>query len=140
MKISQKVGCGILGLAFVVSGTIKASDASDFFQSIQNFRVIPKWGAEVLSYYLPWLEITLGISVVSGFWRKEALMLIFGMITFFSLALISAWARGLDVQCVCFGEWSMTALKYEPLLRNMFFLIGCLWLLRSDAGKNAESD
>jgi hypothetical protein len=58
-----------------------------------------------------------------------ARLLVFGMLIVFVTMLISAWARGLDISCGCFGTTSAdTRANYPVLLaRNVLLAAGLLF-------------
>jgi uncharacterized membrane protein YphA (DoxX/SURF4 family) len=53
---------------------------------------------------LPWLEIICGTAVLLGIYERGALAILCGALVVFTAAIISAWSRGLDISCGCFGN------------------------------------
>lgn len=58
----------------------------------------------VIAIYLPWLEVIAGLALLGPWLRLGALTLCGAMTLVFLGALSSAWARGLDISCGCFGR------------------------------------
>ena len=115
---------------FIYAGAIKALDPVQFASDIDNYKTLP-WPVSVaLAFYLPWLEIFCGFSLVVRSLYRGALSLLTALILVFTLMTIAAKLRGLDITCGCFGHasqnWSFTAhLALDLiLLAAVIFLLG----------------
>lgn len=93
----------VLGALFIWSGIAKIKDPIGFADAVRNFEIIGDPFAVVAALFLPWLEVISGIAVMWDRLAKSASLIITGMVTFFTIAIISAWIRGLDISCGCFG-------------------------------------
>jgi uncharacterized membrane protein YphA (DoxX/SURF4 family) len=93
-----------LGLFFFITGVIKAGDLDAFTEDVFNYQLLfPPYDAYA-AYLVAWLEIIAGAVLAIGLWgRRGALVLIAGMLVTFIGALSSAAARGLNINCGCFG-------------------------------------
>jgi putative oxidoreductase len=121
----------LVGGVFLVAGTLKVADPTRFAADIDHFRLLPYFSVAPLALYLPWLEIICGLAVVAGAARRSALLLLLGLTIVFIAAIASAWMRGLDIRCGCFGAASTAPLSYD--LAFDLVLCGALfWLLRAD--------
>ena len=58
---------------------------------------------EPLAAGLPVFEIALGVLLLLGIFLRPAAVISIGLLTVFIIAIISAWARGLSIDCGCFG-------------------------------------
>jgi len=94
---------GVAGV-FLSAGAIKAFDPAYFATQVNNYRLLPYAVSCAVGVYLPWLEIAGGAALALGIWRAGATFLLGGMLVVFFIALTSAWARGLDIECGCFGH------------------------------------
>jgi putative oxidoreductase len=115
---------------FIYAGAIKALDPVQFASDIDNYKTLP-WPVSVaLAFYLPWLEIFCGFSLVVRSLYRGALSILTALILVFTLMTIAAKLRGLDITCGCFGHasqnWSFTAhLALDLiLLAAVIFLLG----------------
>src|SRR6185503_16246974 len=107
-----------LGLAavFLISGVLKAVDPDTTYVAVRAYDVLPKAGVAVVATVLPWLEIALGL-----------------LLLVFIAGVTQAWARGLSIDCGCFGgggavEPGRTTYGRE-LLRDLGFLLMAGWLV-----------
>ena len=86
------------------AGVVKALGPGEFALAIDNYRLLPFPLAAALALYLPWLEIASGLGVLWPKTRLGALSLLAGLGLVFLSALASGVARGLDIECGCFGH------------------------------------
>lgn len=130
-----------LGALFIYAGAMKAAEAPDFARDIQRYTIIPWPDATVLlAVYLPWLEILSGVAVIVRRFHLGALAIIAGLMLVFTIALTSAWARGLDIECGCFGRKKESIRTNFPALlaRDLALLgVACgLLIVESRAAKS----
>lgn len=110
-----------VGGLFIYAGFAKASDPGQFIRDIWNYQLVPESFAYWISAYLPYLEILAGIALITGFQRNGARLILSGLLVVFIVLLSTAWARGLDISCGCFGTHSAETSANFPLLiaRNL---------------------
>lgn len=123
----------ILGLLvaaiFIYAGVVKAIDPVEFANDIDNFKILP-WPVSVaLAYYLPWLEIFSALGLVFRFLYRGALAILTASIVVFTLAIIAAKVRGLDITCGCFGHASQHWSFPSHLATNLSILAALLALI-----------
>ncbi len=103
----------IIGAIFIYAGAIKALDPVQFANDIDNYKILPRTVGVGLAFYLPWLEMFCGFSLISRFFYGGALAVLTGLTSVFLLATVAAKVRGLDITCGCFGHasqnWSFPA-------------------------------
>ena len=118
----------IFGAVFVFAGFVKARDPGLFLVHIRGFRILPDPFAAWLALGLPWLEIFCGLAVIAGCCRRGGLLLLNLCLIAFLAALLAAWARGLDIECGCFGSTFKPGVRVELAL-DLALLAAGLWLL-----------
>ena len=91
------------GSLFVYAGVLKARDPAAFVRAIENYQLLPHALALAGAFYLPYLEIFCGFGVASKRLYEGALGLLILLMLVFVAALLSAWGRGLNIDCGCFG-------------------------------------
>ncbi len=119
----------VLSGVFVVAGGLKALNPEQFWVDVQNFQILPHWGNVAVALYLPYVEILCGVGVWHRRWGLGALGLIAGMMGVFIVALGSAWWRGLDITCGCFGGGGAKNQYGLWFARNFGILAGAMWLM-----------
>jgi putative oxidoreductase len=93
----------VLGGLFVYAGAVKALAPLDFAQGIRNYQLVGPSLSFIAALVLPWLEILAGAFLIAGVWKRGAALVISGLLVFFIALTIATMARGLDVDCGCFG-------------------------------------
>jgi putative oxidoreductase len=82
---------------------LKVADPAKFALDVDHYRLVPYGLINLVAILIPWIEITAGAFVLSGIWLRAAALVIAGLATMFFFAIVSALARGLNIECGCFG-------------------------------------
>lgn len=98
----------LVGGLFVWAGGSKVLAPEEMHQSILNYQLVPGLLAWLLALLLPWLELAAGLALVAPWTRRGAILLLGLLLIIFQGGLASAWIRGLDIECGCFGGTSTT--------------------------------
>jgi hypothetical protein len=109
---------GVLAGVFAYAGALKVLDPAGFAGDIDAYRLTPHEASVLAALYLPWLELACAAGL---FWRPlrlPALWILLGLLLVFGAAILSAWVRGLDIACGCFGTPSEPGEYLAPLLRD----------------------
>ncbi|MBN2266049.1 MAG: DoxX family membrane protein [Candidatus Aminicenantes bacterium] len=128
----------VLGGLFVYAGVVKIADPLDFAQDIRNYRLVGQALSFVAALVLPWLEILAGAFLVLGVWKRGAVLVITGLLVFFIVLTLVTMARGLDVDCGCFGAVSRKS-GWGVVLEDLGMLYLGLCLLFEKAGGAAKN-
>ena len=120
----------ILGGLFLIAGLTKAYDPAGFATEIQKYHLVPWVGGVLLALFLPWVEIFAAGALFLKRFQRGALLLISAMLIAYCAALISAMARGLNIDCGCFGRLISSTGIVWALIRNagLMILAGILWI------------
>ena len=93
----------LLGVVLAVAGSAKIFQPEAFSIEVDRFQLTP-WVLSVLvGYFLPWFEIVTAIALFCRPLYLGALLAVSGLGMLFAIAVGSAWWRGLDISCGCFG-------------------------------------
>jgi uncharacterized membrane protein YphA (DoxX/SURF4 family) len=74
-----------------------------FAVSVDSFKAVPDTWVEPIARILPWGEIALGIALVSSVLARWFSLIATLLLTLFLAVGIRAYAKGLQVDCGCFG-------------------------------------
>jgi putative oxidoreductase len=116
----------IVGGSFVYAGCLKSVSVAQFIRDIWSFRLLPDGWAFWIAAYLPFLEIIAGVALITGLQRRGAHVVLAGLLATFSILLGSAWARGLQVSCGCFGATQLDSSLAWAIARDLLLLGGLL--------------
>jgi uncharacterized membrane protein YphA (DoxX/SURF4 family) len=126
----------VLAAAFVLAALPKIQDPVAFAAAIEGYRVIEGPLVLWVALLLPWLELFIGIGLLVPFLRRSSGLVISALLILFIGLHVLSWARGLDINCGCYGSSEATTAANYPLLlaRNAGLLAACLILLSRDLG------
>ena len=126
----------LLTAVFVWAAVAKLRGPHLFAADIGAFRLVPGDGATgvvlAAAYFLPWLELVTAVGLWAARWRVAALGLGAGLLAGFTAALGSAWARGLRLDCGCFGGGGQGTNLPLAVARNVLLLGVCVALWREE--------
>lgn len=93
----------ILGGVLIVAGSLKVGNLQKSAMAVRAYEMLPIWLANLFGYVLPWIEIGIGSLLVLGALVKINGLLGALIMLAFIIAIAQAWARGLSIDCGCFG-------------------------------------
>lgn len=123
-----------LGLAAVwaLAGWEKALNSAQAAEAVRAYDVLPAGLVEPVGYALPFLELGMALLLVVGLGTRIVAILSIVLLVVFIAGISQAWARGLAIDCGCFGGGGPIApdqTKYlEEILRDIGFALMALWL------------
>ena len=121
LKVKHGITLGLrwlIGIVLIWAALGKMANAQDFLANLYDYRIpLPGSFLHHLAVILPWIELLCGLALLTGFWQESVLGLVFLMMLIFLAATGQAWARGLDIDCGCFG----TALEKNSFLGSVEF-------------------
>lgn len=112
-----------LAFIFIYAAILKIAEPGDFSQAIANYKLLPDISINFLAIILPWIEISTGILLLFGVAVKENSLIISGMLIIFIIAIGISLARGLDIDCGCFGTADGNEIGVIKLLQNIGLLV-----------------
>ena len=104
----------LLGGVLVYAGVLKMGSPQLFADSIASFRLLPGFLINPVALGLPVLEILIGLTLLSGRWQRPGAFCALVLCLGFLFALGSAAARGLTVNCGCFGNDPLSGNSHLP--------------------------
>lgn len=128
----------ILGLIFIYASIHKITDPFAFSEAIYNYRILPDVLINPLAIWLPWLELTAGLSLIIGVWTKGGALIISFLSLSFAIALGSALFRGMDISCGCFySSGTKRIADWVTIAQDLWLLIMGIQVLFFDKAKYA---
>ena len=124
-----------LGLAgvWLVSGALKAIDLDQAVVAVRAYDVLPRAAADVVATVLPFFEIALGLLLLLGIGTRLVAVISGGLLLVFIAGVAQAWARGLSIDCGCFGGGGAVApgatAYVQEIVRDVGFLALAAWLV-----------
>ena len=129
----------VLGGVLLAAGGLKIANLQKSAMSVRAYELLPVGLANFLGYVLPWVEIGMGLLLIVGV--AVSIVGLLGALTMFAfvIAIAQAWARGLSIDCGCFGGGGQVdpeETKYlSTILRDIGFLLLGVYLYYFPKGK-----
>jgi uncharacterized membrane protein YphA (DoxX/SURF4 family) len=99
----------LLGGVLVVAGALKLPDPAAAERAVRAYRLLPEALVGPVAFGLPVVEIAVGLALLAGVAVRGAALASAALMAVFVAAVGSAWARGLQIDCGCFGGGGQVA-------------------------------
>ena len=130
----------VLGGLFLAAGLSKVGAPLQTLAAIYSYQIVlPDWLATTVAHALPWIEILLGLGLLSGLWLPVTASCAAAMLGVFIVLTVQAWWRELPIDCGCVDlsvlHPALAALSTPAgaTLRNVVLLALCgalFWMAR----------
>lgn len=118
----------VLGFVFVYAAIEKIAIPEEFAKAIMNYRILPLATVNLAAIVIPWIELLAGLGLIAGVSIRSNAVLILSMLVVFSIAIVIALVRGLDISCGCFGTASASKVGWARLGEDIAMIIGA-WIV-----------
>ena len=123
----------LLGGVMLVAGLLKVAKPEVSARAVQAYQILPFDLATYVGYGLPILEVLLGALLVLGLFTRTAAAVAGVLLVAFIIGIASAWARGISIDCGCFGQGGTidpSQTRYlEEILRDVGLVLCAAWLV-----------
>lgn len=121
-QIITLLGRLTLGGVLVVAGALKAFVPADAANAIAAYKILPTPIAHIVGYAMPWLEIAIGLLLIIGISVRWAATVGGLVMLIFVAAIISVWARGMLIDCGCFGGGGVIDPSQAAKVHRTYFI------------------
>lgn len=108
-----------LAAVFAFAAIPKLGDAAAFARDIDNYHLLPVEWAATAAVMMPPLELVVALALLLGVHARGASLISAGMMLVFAAAMAQAMARGIDLDCGCFGSALAMHVSGWSILRNV---------------------
>lgn len=123
----------ITGGVWVIAGAIKLPDPAASVRAVRAYELLPESIVPAVGYTLPAVEVVIGVLLIVGFLTRPAAAVSAVLFVLFIIGIASAWARGLQIDCGCFGGGGYAADATEKypweIARDVGLLALSGWLM-----------
>ena len=124
----------VVGGVWIVAGALKLPDPTENVRAVRNYQLLPESVVPFLGHALPIIEIIVGLCLVVGLLTRPAALVSAILMAAFIVGIASAWARGLSIECGCFGGGGgsiedATAKYPWEIARDVALMLASLWLV-----------
>jgi uncharacterized membrane protein YphA (DoxX/SURF4 family) len=133
IRIVSLVARVSLAVVWLVSGALKVADPAQTIIAVRAYQLLPEELVRPVANALPFFEIALGLLLLIGLGVRATAVVSATLLLVLVGVIISVWARGLSIDCGCFGGggaadvdgWDYT----KEILRDIGFLALAAWLI-----------
>jgi len=127
----------ILGGVFIYASIDKIAYPKEFAAIVMRYHILSERLAIYFAFFLPWLELFLGIFVILGFFVRESALSLSFLVLIFMIAIMIRSIAGPIGNCGCFSlHPSGTSQSLAFLVfRDIFFLLCGLVLALTNRAK-----
>ena len=129
------------GGVWIAAGALKLPHPADSVRAVRAYDLLPEAIVPTVGHLLPVVEIVIGLCLVLGVLVRGASVVSALLFLAFIIGISSAWARGLSIECGCFGgggEIPDASAAYPgEIARDVGLLALSLWLVVRPASRLA---
>ena len=122
----------VLGGVLITAGALKVGHPVSSARAVQAYQILPFDLAAYVGYALPLVEIVVGVLLVVGLFTRLSAVVGAILMVAFVIGIASAWARGLTIDCGCFGGGGQIAEQDtaypQEIARDAGLALCGLWL------------
>lgn len=125
----------VLGGVLFVAGALKVTNLPSSALAVRAYKILQYDLAGMVGYALPILEMVVGLLLLIGLFTRWSAAVGGLLMVAFIIGISSAWARGLSLDCGCFGGGgevelarALAAYPWE-IARDVGLLALAVWLV-----------
>jgi uncharacterized membrane protein YphA (DoxX/SURF4 family) len=124
----------VLGILFIFASIEKVVDPEAFATSIGGYRIVSAGPALLIATVLPWIELLCGFGFLFGVFVRGSALLALIMLSVFTVLVLSALWRGLDISCGCFTrEPTAERIGWWKVGENIVLMVVSFMVLRGSS-------
>ena len=97
-----------------------------FAMSIDAYQLLPEWAVLATARVLPWLELGIGVLLLTGVWLRYVSIVAAALLAVFFATMLLSFGKGMGIDCGCFGVGE--PLSAKTLARDGFLLASAITL------------
>lgn len=103
---------------WLIAGIAKIVDLQRFDSQVAAYKLLPSVLVEPFAYTLPFVETFVGVYLLFGLFTRATAIFTCVLMTAFLVAQVQAWARGLQLDCGCFGALGRQRVGFWSVARD----------------------
>jgi len=109
----------VLAGVWTWAGVAKIGDPDAGVRAVRAYEILPETVVKPFAWGLPFVELALAVLLLLGLATRPAAWASAGLLLVFVAGTAAAWARGLQIECGCFGGGGQAAADGARYLREM---------------------
>ncbi|PVG81032.1 DoxX family protein [Nocardioides gansuensis] len=135
-SVSQGIGLIarlVTGGVWILAGALKLPRPDESVRAVRAYDLLPEAIVPTVGHLLPVLEVVVGVCLVLGLLTRLMGAVSALLFVAFIVGIAAAWARGMEIECGCFGGGGRldgASEKYPgEIARDVGLLALSLWLV-----------
>ena len=117
----------VIGSVLIFAAVPKIINPLDFAFSLSGYQLFPKSLLPFIAVIVPYMELIIGIMILTGYKIEGALVIAMGMFTLFIFSLLWAISLDLDINCGCYGqELGEKSNLWLRVGEDVIYLLACI--------------
>ncbi len=114
MKWLGTLARAVLAAVWLAAGTSKIGDLAGSGRAVNAYEIFPVAAGRAIGAALPFVELALGVLLLLGLATRLVAGVSAALLAAFVAGIASVWARGLSIDCGCFGGGGALAADQRP--------------------------
>ena len=93
----------IPGVVWIWAGGAKLHNPYASAQAVRAYQILPWRVADIVGHVLPAVEVVVGVALILGVLSRFVGAVSSLLLLAFVIGIASVWARGIEIDCGCFG-------------------------------------
>jgi uncharacterized membrane protein YphA (DoxX/SURF4 family) len=134
--LALRLACrGLPAVVLLWAGLAKSFDRQTAILAVDAYEVLPDGAVRIVAAVLPWIEVAVGLLLILGLFVRFAGLATAFLAGTFIVAMAQAKARGLEIDCGCFGGGGRgDGVSWWDIARDVPILLGGLYLVSRPVG------
>lgn len=112
----------VVGGVFLFFSIGKLDNPAGFAKEIGNYDFLPYFSLNFFAISIAWIELFIGLFLVLGIRVRSAAFISSALMVVFIIAIFSAMARGLNINCGCFSHQT-AIVGWQKILEDFILLV-----------------
>ena len=122
------------GLFFIYAAQSKILNTAEFAQAIRAYEIIPDFLSTIPAIIIPWIELYCGLLLIAGFYTRSSATISAGLLFIFTINVLIALLRGLDIDCGCGASLSgIERVSWTKILENSIIILILLYISKRES-------
>lgn len=117
-----------LGVLFAWAAMAKLEDPQGFATDIGNYQMLGEPVLGFMAVGLPAFELAVAVTLLVTPLHRGSALITGAMLWIFAIAMVQAKARGIDLDCGCFGSEAPVSVGLPTIIRNVGLGLWALWI------------
>lgn len=118
----------VIAAVFVFAAVPKLVNPRLFAEAIANYHLVPDSISSIAASVMPVMEMVIAIALVIGVKERGAAVASALMLLVFAVAMTTTIARGINLDCGCFGAAAEAQVSWFTVARNVLLMLVSIFI------------